>query len=38
MYKRVIIKMSGEALKGNAESGIDPKTVAGFAQEIKRDL
>jgi uridylate kinase len=35
MYKRVIIKMSGEALKGNTEFGIDPKTVLKYAKEIK---
>ena len=35
MYKRVIIKMSGEALKGETEFGIDPKTVAKYAEEIK---
>ncbi len=35
MYKRVIIKMSGEALKGKTEFGIDPKTVSKYAKEIK---
>lgn len=35
MYKRVIIKMSGEALRGNTEYGIDPKTVLKYAHEIK---
>ena len=35
MYKRVIIKLSGEALKGNGEYGIHPVTVKGIAQEIK---
>ena len=35
MYKRVIIKMSGEALKGETEFGIDPKTVTKYAKEIK---
>lgn len=35
MYKRVIIKMSGEALKGETEFGIDPKTVLKYAKEIK---
>ena len=24
MYKRILLKMSGEALKGNTEFGIDP--------------
>ena len=35
MYNRVIIKLSGEALKGNGEYGIHPITVKGIAQEIK---
>lgn len=35
MYKRVIIKLSGEALKGNTDFGIDPKTVSKYAKEIK---
>ena len=34
-YKRVLLKMSGEALKGNTEFGIDPKTVKELAKEIK---
>ncbi|MGA0351575.1 MAG: UMP kinase [Acholeplasmataceae bacterium] len=35
MYKRVIIKLSGEALRGNGEYGIHPVTVKGIAQDIK---
>ncbi|MFI3330043.1 MAG: UMP kinase [bacterium] len=35
MYKRVLLKMSGEALKGPQGYGIDPKTVLDFAQQIK---
>jgi uridylate kinase len=35
MYKRVILKLSGEALKGNGQYGIHPFTVKGIAQEIK---
>lgn len=35
MYKRVIIKMSGEALKGSSEYGIDPKMVDQYAKQIK---
>lgn len=35
MYKRVIIKMSGEALKGDGSFGIDPKKVKQVANEIK---
>jgi uridylate kinase len=35
MYKRVILKLSGEALKGNGQYGIHPLTVKSIAQEIK---
>ena len=35
MYKRILLKMSGEALKGNAGYGIDPVTVKSVAQQIK---
>ncbi|HEY7075499.1 MAG TPA: UMP kinase [Solirubrobacteraceae bacterium] len=34
-FKRVLIKLSGEALMGPLEYGIDPDTVAAIAQEIK---
>jgi uridylate kinase len=33
-YKRVLLKLSGEALMGNLGYGIDPKIVADIAQEI----
>lgn len=35
MYKRVIIKMSGETLRGNSEFGICPTKVAEYAEQIK---
>ncbi len=35
MFKRVIIKISGEALKGKGKYGIDPSTVKSIANEIK---
>ena len=35
MYKRVLLKLSGEALKGNSEFGIDPNTVKIIAEQIK---
>ena len=35
MYHRILLKLSGEALKGETEFGIDPKTVAEIAQQIK---
>lgn len=34
-YKRVILKLSGEALAGTKGTGIDGKIVASIAQEIK---
>ncbi|MBR8831423.1 MAG: Uridylate kinase [Chroococcopsis gigantea SAG 12.99] len=33
-YKRVLLKLSGEALMGNLGYGIDPAVVADIAQEI----
>ncbi|MBD2578685.1 UMP kinase [Oscillatoria sp. FACHB-1406] len=33
-YKRVLLKLSGEALMGDLGYGIDPKVVADIAQEI----
>ena len=35
-YKRILLKLSGEALKGNTEFGIDPRTVTDIAEEIKQ--
>jgi uridylate kinase len=35
MYQRVILKLSGEALKGNGAYGIHPITVKKIATEIK---
>lgn len=35
MYKRVLLKLSGEALKGKTGFGIDPQTVFTIANEIK---
>ena len=34
-FKRVILKLSGEALAGSQGFGIDPVVVAGLAEEIK---
>ncbi|MCR5787313.1 MAG: UMP kinase [Acholeplasmatales bacterium] len=36
MYKRVLLKMSGEALKGSQPAGIDSKTVNEIAEQIKQ--
>jgi uridylate kinase len=33
-YQRILLKLSGEALQGDAEFGIDPKVLDRFAQEI----
>ena len=35
MYQRIILKLSGEALKGDTNYGIDPNTVNKIASEIK---
>ena len=35
-YKRVLLKLSGEALMGEREFGIDPATVENIAQQLKR--
>src|SRR5882672_7433209 len=34
-YKRVLLKLSGEALMGDRDYGLDPDTVARVAEEIK---
>ncbi len=34
-YKRVLLKLSGEALMGERQYGIDPKRLADYAEEIK---
>ncbi len=34
IYKRVLLKLSGEALMGNAGFGIDPEVISRFATEI----
>jgi uridylate kinase len=33
-YRRVLLKISGESLKGSAPSGIDPAAVAYLAQQV----
>ena len=35
-YNRILLKLSGEALMGNRQYGIDPKRLATYAQEIKK--
>ncbi|MBT8297143.1 MAG: UMP kinase [Maribacter sp.] len=34
-YKRILLKLSGEALMGEKQYGIDPKRLAEYAEEIK---
>lgn len=34
-YKRILLKLSGEALMGENSYGIDPKRLAEYAEEIK---
>jgi uridylate kinase len=36
MYKRILLKLSGEQLSGEHDSGIDPETVAWIAGEAKK--
>lgn len=36
MYKRVLLKLSGEQLAGEYEHGIDPKMAMYWAEEIKK--
>ena len=33
-YKRILLKLSGEALMGNRQYGIDPERLQDYAQEI----
>jgi len=35
-YKRILLKLSGEALMGNRQYGIDPERIADYAQDIKQ--
>ena len=34
-YKRILLKLSGEALMGNRQYGIDPERLAEYAQDIE---
>ena len=35
VYKRVLLKLSGEALMGEGQFGIDPRTIEKYAKEVK---
>ncbi len=34
-YKRILLKLSGEALMGAQQHGIDPQRIKAYAEEIK---
>ena len=34
-YKRILLKLSGEALMGTRQYGIDPERLAEYAKDIK---
>ncbi len=36
MYKRILLKLSGEALMGNQQFGIDPVRLESYTKEIRR--
>ncbi|NDC77454.1 MAG: UMP kinase [Chitinophagia bacterium] len=35
VYKRVLLKLSGESLMGGGSFGLDPATIAQYAQEVR---
>ena len=35
MYKRILLKLSGESLMGTQSHGIDPQRLQEYAQQIK---
>ncbi|QWX84039.1 UMP kinase [Cellulophaga sp. HaHaR_3_176] len=35
-YKRILLKLSGEALMGDRQYGIDPKRLSEYAEEVKQ--
>jgi uridylate kinase len=36
IYKRILLKLSGESLMGDKNFGLDSDVIAGYAQEIKK--
>ena len=36
MNKRILLKLSGEALMGNSPFGIDVATISSIAKEVKK--
>ena len=37
-YKRVLLKLSGEALMGDGHYGIDPKITDHLAKQVKEQI
>ena len=37
-YKRILLKLSGEALMGKRQYGIDPERLSEYAQDIKTNM
>lgn len=35
-YKRILLKLSGEALAGNKKTGVDPEVLEGICDQIKK--
>lgn len=35
-YKRILLKLSGEALMGDKQFGIDPERIAQYAEDVKK--
>lgn len=35
VYKRILLKLSGEALMGEGQFGIDPRTIERYAKDVK---
>ena len=35
VYKRILLKLSGESLMGDNNFGLDPSVISRYAQEIK---
>ena len=35
-YKRILLKLSGEALMGNRQYGIDPERLSEYAEDVKQ--
>jgi len=36
MYKRILLKLSGEALMGGQDYGINPDTLTRYCEDIKQ--